>query len=921
MALYPPIIASSLPAFDIGTGEIPLSFSLSKYNSLSEIKTVQVSIHRHASNVNVIQNSLLCNLQMPQQKDQKTGLYNIRINIKQNNINIEPGVLYRVQLRFANVPPAQASADIYTNNPSLHSEWSTVCIIKPIEAPLFYLKDLDTENDSDIVYDEQSTALDYVTADFVGVYKSDTEILQKWRLRLLDESYMQGDDIDEHTYIDSGWNFIGAYQYTSDTKGNVVFNCNLNYEFPSPDDGGPSTYQVYFEIQTRNGYIQGKLYYFDLAFSRGMNDTIPRGKIQTIVNEEQGYIKIIYSSYKEDKDLTNWVLRRTSSTSNFQYWEDIKYFYTDTSDSEDKSVYQEYIDYTPESGIIYKYGIQNVNIYGRRGELKASKECMGQWEHAFLLEGYDTQARQLKLKYDFDISSYKTNISESKTDTIGSRYPFIRRNGNMYYRSFPVTGIITALMDDEELFTDNGELYGQEPIKVGTTRRQGQTNEDIYEEFFGEYDNYVNRYNYTHERKFRERVEAFLYNNNVKLYKSMQEGNILVKLMEVSLTPKKELGRLIYTFSATAYQVANVHEVYWHNNNLRGAAARKLSQLTNLGAGVFSDSNVNIIQTLNDNGFFNIGTYEENLSTLGQWRLGQISCFGDYNVNTTMPNVEITNLTDIRKEIIRKYWNNLFADTNISPETIIPDADPDDNVIISNMYIKNIHIEINNPPYLNSNQSSGVALGTFYEKNNNNELGTMINFNGSNILVAPPHNIYNIMDDNVFDITNTPFSIGDGDHPFIGTVDFEYQFKYKIDTSKEVYKSVSRNVNGFLDYSDITLNANLINIIQNKYIQNYTTDDGDRVKQQINGVNEIVIDADPGTVLELTQTGSQDTQTIYMNETGILHLDTLVSADLITSLKVKGVLEKGVLNIKKMPNILLYYSITARTDRTRGQQT
>jgi len=66
-----------------------------------------------------------------------------------------------------------------------------------------------------------------------------------------------------------------------------------------------------------------------------------------------------------------------------------------------------------------------------------------------LLEGYDLTVRQLKLKYDFDISSYKTNISESKTDTIGSRYPFIRRNGNMYYRSFPITGIISASMDDE----------------------------------------------------------------------------------------------------------------------------------------------------------------------------------------------------------------------------------------------------------------------------------------------------------------------------------------------------------------------------------------------------------------------------------------------------------------------------------------
>ena len=81
---------------------------------------------------------------------------------------------------------------------------------------------------------------------------------------------------------------------------------------------------------------------------------------------------------------------------------------------------------------------------------------MGEWEHALLLEtsgdGDVTKVRQLKLKYDFQISSYKTNISESKTDTIGSQYPYIRRNGNMYYRSFPITGTITAFMDDAQIF-------------------------------------------------------------------------------------------------------------------------------------------------------------------------------------------------------------------------------------------------------------------------------------------------------------------------------------------------------------------------------------------------------------------------------------------------------------------------------------
>ena len=47
----------------------------------------------------------------------------------------------------------------------------------------------------------------------------------------------------------------------------------------------------------------------------------------------------------------------------------------------------------------------------------------------------------------------------------------------------------------------------------------------------------------------------FLYANNVKLFRSTQEGNILVKLMDISFTPEAQLGRMIYSFSATAHEV------------------------------------------------------------------------------------------------------------------------------------------------------------------------------------------------------------------------------------------------------------------------------------------------------------------------------------------------------------------------------
>lgn len=47
----------------------------------------------------------------------------------------------------------------------------------------------------------------------------------------------------------------------------------------------------------------------------------------------------------------------------------------------------------------------------------------------------------------------------------------------------------------------------------------------------------------------------FLYKHNVKLFRSATEGNILVKLMDITFTPNQTLGRQIYTFQCMAYEV------------------------------------------------------------------------------------------------------------------------------------------------------------------------------------------------------------------------------------------------------------------------------------------------------------------------------------------------------------------------------
>jgi hypothetical protein len=51
----------------------------------------------------------------------------------------------------------------------------------------------------------------------------------------------------------------------------------------------------------------------------------------------------------------------------------------------------------------------------------------------------------------------KINTLENKIDTIGSRHPFIFRNGNVYYREFPISGLISYLVDEEQIFLNKDD--------------------------------------------------------------------------------------------------------------------------------------------------------------------------------------------------------------------------------------------------------------------------------------------------------------------------------------------------------------------------------------------------------------------------------------------------------------------------------
>ena len=166
--------------------------------------------------------------------------------------------------------------------------------------------------------------------------------------------------------------------------------------------------------------------------------------------------------------------------------------------------------------------------------------------------------KQLKVQFNPSISDFKYNVSESQQMTLGAQYPYIKRNGNNYYRTFSIGGLISAFMDKIYWYDpglQNSQFYNKNSMQPFTTST----------ELFGEAAALYNKYNqtneihleqdYIYEREFRQKVMQFLYENNIKLFRSLTEGNILIKLTNIALQPIDTLGRRLYSFSATAIEI------------------------------------------------------------------------------------------------------------------------------------------------------------------------------------------------------------------------------------------------------------------------------------------------------------------------------------------------------------------------------
>ena len=148
---------------------------------------------------------------------------------------------------------------------------------------------------------------------------------------------------------------------------------------------------------------------------------------------------------------------------------------------------------------------------------------------------------QMIIKYNPQLNSIKNVVSESIIQTLGSQFPFVKRNGDIRYRQFSISGLISAQADEIKTFLTEEEAYGEMEIPFKEYNQEARIDKQN---------------DFIFEKIFRDKIIDFIDNGKVKLYRSTPEGNILVKLTDINFTPEQALGRMIYSFSATATEIA-----------------------------------------------------------------------------------------------------------------------------------------------------------------------------------------------------------------------------------------------------------------------------------------------------------------------------------------------------------------------------
>lgn len=545
-SLYPPVIATYMPAFTSSSCRV--YFNLSNYQG--EVpEYVQVIVNDQKTNASVLDSTTyplgikqIEGLQTPEEGTPQFNANQYYITIEDGDLTdgFQNGEYYRVQLRFSSVEVDITSSSDVVAHLDDYSEWSTVCLIKHISEPKVYIGGTLFNGEQPVT----SISVDnyfYNISGHIDFPKEDDESLKSVKI------VVEVLENNNKTIIE-----------TSDTLNinRYDLNNNFNYKLHTKFENN-KTYIINISYISRGLYEKTITYLVVVQASESplLSELVIEPDI------DNGCIRIQVKNFELGQDSTQFVILRTDSNSRYQAWEEIHMMEVQPD------LVGTFIDKTIEADVWYKYDLQKVtDNNGRSVSLDSPPEpIIIPYDDVFLT----VKNKQLKITLNNAISNFKYNIQETKTDTLGSKFPWVRRNAHTYYRSFSLSGTIAYIGNNETILYIEDQDYMTEEerqqlspwtefIEVNKTgmfeTRDTLTYKDAYTQY--NLDNGINDTNDVYlERKFREAVMEFLYDTNAKLYRSRTEGNILIKIMNVSFSPKRELGNFIYDFSCEAVEI------------------------------------------------------------------------------------------------------------------------------------------------------------------------------------------------------------------------------------------------------------------------------------------------------------------------------------------------------------------------------
>lgn len=543
ISIYPPILQSTQTAFLVSTNPYRIYFTLQSITSYNDIGHVQIRIVRQSNNKSIVDiNQYPDGIIYQPPPTAEGNRYYVDINSGILAEKWQAGYLYKIQMRFGLNPMYSSIEDFATwkqqqIDQGAFSEWSTVMVIKAIDRPTVYIKNAEAIT-------EDVVELEKIESTFTPLFSGGYEI-----------STVSAEAEDTFKFdLYSGRDTTTLLESSDWQQHNEVVNTLDEWRFKTVLINN-QYYTVVFTIRTINGYEQSSALYTFLATQSYLGEL--EGITIEVVDDEEferenGCISIYLTGQQE---LTgNYVITRSSEDTNYTVWEDLVYLPLAQQELNRALLYR---DFTIESGVRYRYAFQQENAAGLRTSPIYSAGTQGysvDFQYSYIYR----DGVQLRLSLDQTISNFKHTTLRSKLDTLGDRLPHLVENGNAYYAEFPLSGLISVHMDEYETFftlQDNGLYYYDELVVPADKLNIGEIGRDTFTETELYIDTNLSNNNIYLERAFREKAEEFLNSFDYLLYRSPTEGNIIIGLINVSLTPNNTVNRMIYSFSATAYEV------------------------------------------------------------------------------------------------------------------------------------------------------------------------------------------------------------------------------------------------------------------------------------------------------------------------------------------------------------------------------